>query len=89
MPCAALSTPPVNASAIALPKGVWVIYREPVAGSDRYVARKFLCGAVFTFTTDDELSADTLDELRPLLPSGLENVGRHESDPASVVEIWC
>jgi hypothetical protein len=68
---------------------VWVIYDEPRSGCPgRYVARKFHCGQVFTFTTDDELIAETLSEVRALLPAGLVNVGRHEGDPESVVETW-
>lgn len=88
MPCA--SSAAIAAQASLPPKGVWVIYDEPRSGCPcRYVARKFYCGAVFTFSTDEEYVAATLGEARALLPEGLVNVGRHEQDPTGVVEVWC
>ena len=82
--------PPVVSNRVARPRGIWVIYDEPnqFGSADRFVARKFLVGNVFTFVTDDEFSAATLKELRGLLPAGLVNIGRSNGDPRSVIETW-
>lgn len=79
---------PVATTAINPPRGAWVIYAEFNDQHGGFVARKFLIGKVFCFDTDEELRADTLSELHALLPAGLVNVGRDESDGREVVETW-
>jgi len=87
----ALEQAPVSTTAFSTPRGAWVIYRERqdhVSG-ERYVARKFYIGKLFTFDADEELHADTIEEARALLPPGLINVGRQDGDEFEVIETWC
>jgi hypothetical protein len=85
MPSSTAIDAPIATEAINPPRGAWVIYDER-AQCGHYVARKFLIGSNFTFDACEEFSADTVEELRALLPAGLISVGRHESDPRSVIE---
>lgn len=78
------------ATVVSPGRGVWVITDEPSPHRcARFVARKFLCSKVFTLVQDDEeLRAETIEELRALLPGGLVNIGRAQGDPANVMETW-
>ena len=90
MPAAAtLEHPPVDTRRIDRPRGAWVIYDEHLPGiAGRYVARKFFIGQVFCFDADEELRAETVSELRAILPPGLVNVGRDKGDFHRVMETW-
>lgn len=85
----ALEQAPVSTTAFSTSPGAWVIYRER---SDHvwecYVARLFHISKVFIFETDEELRADTVNELRTLLPINLVNIGRRDSDTDDVIEMW-
>lgn len=80
---------PVETAAVNPPRGAWVIYDERnlfVGG--RVIARKFYIGKVFCFDAGEEVCADTIEDVRKLLPPGMTNIGREEGDVKTVVEVW-
>lgn len=84
----AIKSPVGAAPALKKPRGVWVVFDELKHRlSGRYVARKFYIGKVFCFDADEELRADTLDEVRKLLPPGLMQIDP-VSDDHTAVEAW-
>ncbi len=71
------------------PCGVWIIYDHPTDHPDKFVARKFYVGASMVLASDEVLGAETLEKLRPLLPTGLVNLGRADDETdETVVEMW-
>jgi hypothetical protein len=76
------------------PLTIWTIYAKPVDYPDQFVARKFLVGPR-TFLvgppfipTNDMFVAETIEELRALLPLGLTRLPRAPSDDRFIVESW-
>lgn len=64
---------------------MWTVYKNPRDYPDKYVARKALVpGGV----TNDMFVADSLDEVRALLPPGLYRLSRSEHDDPVIVETW-
>lgn len=67
---------------------IWTVYDHPADRPDVFVARRHEISDGGHQPTDDFLEGGTLDEVRALLPAGLFNVGRAESDPPVIVESW-
>ena len=67
---------------------IWTIYDHPLDYPDSFVARKAVVGASATTMTHEMFTADTLDELRALLPPGLYRVHRFAQDDPKIVEVW-
>ena len=63
---------------------MWVIYERPSDFPDHFVARRFeirLGGVMWTFETR---TADTLEEVRKLIPPGLFPLHRCDQDDAVI-----
>ena len=68
---------------------MWTVYRRPRDYPDRWVARRFEIGARSDpLPTNDMFVANSLPELRALLPSGLACIPRSPGDDFVVVESW-
>jgi hypothetical protein len=69
--------------------GMWTVFDHPSDFPHCFVARLALVsrGAALILT-EDIVTADTLCELRRLLPPGLIRIERHPNDDAKIVEIW-
>lgn len=67
---------------------IWTIYDHPKDYPDSYVARLSLVGPGITAVTNAMFTADTLEELRRLLPLGLTRLPRQERDDPVIVEVW-
>jgi hypothetical protein len=66
---------------------IWTIYRYPRDYPDKYVARR--CEVTTDIThTNDMFVADSLDEVRALLPAGLHRIERDLQDDPVIVEVW-
>ena len=56
---------------------------------DQFVVRKATIGAGTVLMHDPPHALkDPLEEARATVPSGLTNIGRHESDDPVIVEVW-
>lgn len=67
---------------------VWTVYDHPRDYPDAWVARRSEIGFGTVTHTADMFTADTLDELRALIPPGLVCVRRSPGDDPKIVEIW-
>ncbi len=67
---------------------MWTIYHNPVDHPGRFVARRFEVGTHSVTPTRDMYTADTLAEVRALLPFGLIYTPRQVGDDATIVEVW-
>ncbi len=63
---------------------IWTVYDHPSDHPDCFVARKF----VLDKPTDTLVKADTLEDVRRLLPQGLHRIARHVCDDPVIVESW-
>lgn len=63
---------------------IWTIYSHPSDYPDLFVARKFIMDK----PTRVMIAAESLDELRGLLPLGLTRLDRHLFDDPCIVETW-
>ena len=66
----------------------WTVYERPLDYPDGYVARRWVIGSGGAVPTNDMFVADTLDELRALLPPGLFCLLRQPGDDPKIVEVW-
>jgi hypothetical protein len=66
---------------------IWTVYDHPRDYPQHYVARRTEIG-VPSVVTKDMFVADTLDEVRALLPPGLHRLPRYENDDPVIVEVW-
>lgn len=62
----------------------WVIYNKPTDYPNNYVARKFINNAPSTTIH----VADSLEEIRKLVPEGLFKIERFPNDDPKIVEVW-
>ena len=67
---------------------MWTVYDHPLDYPDYFVARKSVVGVNAVTMTHEMFMADTLDELRKLLPAGLYRIHRYEQDDPMIVEVW-
>lgn len=67
---------------------IWTVYEHPRDYPDKYVARKSLATHPEPTRTDDMFTADSLNEVRALLPPGLYCFHRSPEDDPAIVEIW-
>jgi hypothetical protein len=67
---------------------IWTIYKQPSDYPDSYVARRFEINHIGLTPTSDMFAADTLRELRALLPLGLACIQRDGHDDPKIVESW-
>lgn len=63
---------------------IWTVYASPLDYPGQFVARRW----IFHEPTGDLLVADTLEELRAMLPAGLERFERFDGDDPVIVECW-
>jgi hypothetical protein len=66
---------------------IWTVYEHPSDFPDHFVARPFYVGPGLD-RGNQVLLAETLDELRALLPAGLICMARSENDDPVIVEVW-
>jgi hypothetical protein len=67
---------------------LWTVYDHPRDYPDVWVARRSEIGIGKSTPTPDMFTADTLDELRALLPRGLVCLARSPGDDPVIVEVW-
>ena len=68
---------------------LWVIYQYPKDYPQGYVVRRHYAMADGSVKYDAKAwVADTLEEIRAELPSGLFNIGRHDNDDPAILEVW-
>jgi hypothetical protein len=68
---------------------MWAVYASPRDYPGQFVARKFLITrALGPAVTDDMFVAESLDEVRALLPTGLYCLPRQKHDDPVIVETW-
>jgi hypothetical protein len=71
------------------PLNVWTVYYNPADFPDKYVARRFECkGPDGPFATEDMRLADSLAEIRNLIPPGLYRMEPWQGDDPCIVETW-
>lgn len=65
---------------------IWTycIYKHPKDFPDKYVVRRFIGEQ----PTDYHFVADTLEEVRDAIPSGLFRMDRQVNDDPVIVEVW-
>jgi hypothetical protein len=70
----------------------WVVYRHPRDYPAKYVARRWDVRSpghgAQVIATDEVKLANTLDEIRRLIPPGLYCLNRFEDDDPCIVEVW-
>lgn len=67
---------------------IWTIYDHPLDYPESFVVRKSIVGVNTITHTAEMFTADTLDEVRALLPPGLYRITRYEQDDPKIVEVW-
>lgn len=67
---------------------IWTITANPSDVPGKHVARRHECRAGGVFATGDHRVADTLDEVRAMLPSGLTRFPSDLDDDPVIVESW-
>jgi hypothetical protein len=67
---------------------IWTVYDHPSDYQDKFVARKSLVTAQGSIMTHEMFVADSLVEIRMLLPPGLARIPRYENDDPVIVECW-
>jgi hypothetical protein len=67
---------------------MWTVYDHPTDYPNQFVARKFLVNSKEIVRTNDMFFADTLEEIRDLLPLGLTNLHRRVGDDPNIIETW-
>lgn len=67
---------------------IWTVYDHPRDYPASFVARRSEVIDGVVQVTADMFVADTLDELRALLPPGLYRLPRFPGDQPHIVEVW-
>lgn len=65
---------------------IWTIYNRPLDYPDKIVARKFIIRPRGAVASDEMFVADSITEVRALLPRGLVSLGRQDTDDPVIVE---
>ena len=66
----------------------WIVTATDLEHPGKHTARTHTADHHGGVYLPGALIADTLDELRAMLPSGLTRHGRTSADPPGVVEVW-
>lgn len=66
----------------------WVIYDHPRDYPTKYVLRRWNISANRMIATDDVAVADSLAEIREMVPQGLYQIPRCTDDDPCIVEVW-
>jgi hypothetical protein len=64
------------------------IYKHPKDYPTKFVVRKFIAKAGKIIPDNNAQTADTLEEIRKLVPLGLQRVPRNKTDDPVIVETW-
>ena len=67
---------------------IWTVYKHPRDYPGKYVARKSMATGEGIGITRDMFVADSLAEVRALLPFGLTRLPRQAADDPVIVEVW-
>lgn len=67
---------------------VWTVTENPSDHPGKFVARRHVVGRGEVRPTDDHHIADTLAEVRDMLPAGLYPLPRQPGDDPVIVESW-
>ena len=70
------------------PLSIWTVTANTSDYPGQYVARRHECRTGGVFASDDHHVADTLDEVRTMLPRGLVRFPRDAADDPVIVESW-
>ena len=63
---------------------IWCVYDSPTDYPGKFVARRFTLDQ----PTTDVVVANTLQQVRRLIPSGLYRIERQRGDDPKIVETW-
>lgn len=66
----------------------WVIYNSPRDYPGKFVVRRWEIRPGIPIPTSDVGTADTLEEIRRMIPSGLYRLPRFDEDEPQIVEVW-
>jgi hypothetical protein len=69
------------------PLSIWTVYQNPSDYPGKFVARRSEITRDITHT-NDMFVANTLEEIRALLPVGLHRIERYQLDDPVIVECW-
>lgn len=67
---------------------MWTVYQRPRDYPAQFVARLWKIGPGTFQSTDEILLAETLAEIRAMLPPGLMCLQRLTDDDPCIVEVW-
>lgn len=68
---------------------IWTIYDNPSDFPGKFVARRFVVyGATGPLATPEVFEADSLDEIRAMIPQGLFRMEPWQGDDIKIVETW-
>jgi hypothetical protein len=67
---------------------LWTIYKHPRDFPDKFVARPYFSGPGWTTALSYKKLANTLKEIRAMLPPGLHRMERQREDDPVIVETW-
>lgn len=67
---------------------MWVVFDHPVDYPDVYVARLMIVAPNMVVPTNLVYTADSLGELREMIPQGYHCMPRFPNDDPSVIEVW-
>lgn len=67
---------------------LWAITENPSDFPGKFVARRFIIGAGVYAVTVDHHVADTLEDVRAMLPGHLVRLPRDPDDEPIIVESW-
>jgi hypothetical protein len=71
-----------------VPVAGWTVYDHPSDYPDGFVARRWIATTHAVLPTGEMFVADTLNEIRDLLPPGLTMFPRMEEDDPVILEVW-
>ncbi len=68
---------------------LWTVYDNPSDYPGQFVARRFIItGPAGPFATGEMFTADTLEEIRAMIPQGLFRMEPWQGDDIKIVETW-
>lgn len=67
---------------------MWVVYERPTDFPEKYVGRRFLIKGDRDEPTAEVKIADSLEELREMIPQGMFRLGRDFGNRVQILEVW-